>query len=481
MIALEIFEGNSAAQTFAKSARSSYQSTVNLPALRRDSAMILTNKFKTLRRSVVAATLVAAVTLSSTGCQLHHSVSSAAKSIPANRLDPALFECSREALAPLPFSVLGQVRPQQHTIDAGDTLAVYVYGVFPLNEEETPVQNRTQSVNQIYYPPQGSVVGPLTGLPIRVEGNGSIELPLIGSIDLRGLTMPEATERIKQAYLDENVLQEGKERVTVDLLIPRVRRVVVLREDTPNASVALVPPGAVDEIHRGSGEVIDLPIFENDVLHALGATGGLPGTDAARELYVIRNGAGINTQFLSGNSIQSLVSEGQGGECNPGVIRIPLAGCPCDGIPFTPQDVILDEGDVVYIPRRNEYFITGGLLPGARIPLPRDNDVDILEAIAMATGSPGGPLGMSGAAIAGGRPGYVREATQVMILRTLKDGRQINIRCDLDRAITDKKQRIRVLPNDVVMLHQKPGVAFFNTFLNYFSGDSVLFAVRDSN
>lgn len=443
--------------------------------------MILQTPLKKIRRSLVAATLIAAGTLTTTGCQLNHSVSSAAKAIPANRLDPSLFECSRESLAPLPFSTLGQVKPQQHIIGAGDTLAVYVYGVFPANEDETPVQQRTQAVNQIYYPPRGSVVGPLTGLPVRVEGNGTIDLPLVGDISLDGLTMPQAIEAITKAYIDEEVLQKGKERVTVDLLIPRVRRVVVLREDTPNTQVALVPPGAVNEIHRGSGEVIDLPIFENDVLHALGATGGLPGTDAARELYVIRSGVGLNTQFLSGGSLQSLVSGGEGGQCNPGVIRIPLAGCPCDGIPFNASDVILNEGDVVFIPRRNEYFITGGLLPGARVPLPRDQDVDIIEAIAMATGSPGGPLGLSGAAIANATPGYVREATQVMILRTLKDGRQINIRCDLDRAITDKKQRIRILPDDVVMLHQKPGVAFFNTFLNYFSGDSLLLSVRDSN
>ncbi len=426
-----------------------------------------------LPKSIAVTALLTVTTLASSGCHIH-SVSSARNSIPANRLDPALFGCSREALAPVPFSSLGQTKPEQHIIGPGDTLSVYVYGVFPANEEETPVQNRAQSLNQRYYPPRGTVVGPLTGLPARVEGNGTIDMPLIGDIEISGLKMPEAVAKIKQAYLDENVLQEGKERVTVDLLIPRVRRVVVLRQDTPSQAVAITPPGVVDQVHRGSGEVIDLPIYENDVLHALGATGGLPGTDAARELYVIRSGAGINTQFLSGGSLQGIVSGGEGGQCNPGVIRIPLVGCPCDGITFQPNDVILNEGDTIYIPRRDEYFITGGLLPGARIPLPRDKDLDVLEAIALATGSPGGPLGLSGAVLAGGRPGYVREATQVMILRTLSDGRQINIRVDLDRAINDKKQRIRIMPDDVVMLHQKPGAAFFNTFLNYFSGDALL-------
>lgn len=434
--------------------------------------MIRTNQTQHLTASIAVTALITITTLASTGCHIH-SVASARNSIPANRLDPNLFGCSREALAPLPYAALGQVKPQQHVIGAGDTLSVYVFGVFPANEEETPVQQRAQSISQRYYPPRGSVVGPLTGLPTRVEGNGNIDMPLIGSISVAGLTLPEAVEKIKQAYLDENVLQEGKERITVDLLIPRVRRIVVLRQDTPNAAVALTPPGVVDQVHRGSGEVIDLPIYENDVLHALGATGGLPGTDASRELYVIRNGAGINTQFLDEEALQGLVG-GEHGPINPGVIRIPLVGCPTDAIPFQPADVVLNDGDTIYIPRRDEYFITGGLLPGARIPLPRDKDVDVLEAIALATGSPGGPLGLSGAVLAGGRPGYVREATQVMILRTLTDGRQINIRVDLDRAITDNKQRIRIMPDDVVMLHQKPGAAFFNTFLNYFSGDALL-------
>ncbi len=435
--------------------------------------MIRTNQTHHLTASIAVTALITITTLASTGCHIH-SVASARNSIPANRLDPNLFGCSREALAPLPYSSLGQVKPRQHIIGGGDTLSVYVYGVFPANEEETPVQQRTQSISQRYYPPRGSVVGPLTGLPTRVEGNGMIDMPLIGAISVVGLTLPEAVDKIKQTYLDENVLQEGKERVTVDLLIPRIRRIVVLRQDTPNPAVALTPPGVVDQVHRGSGQVIDLPIYENDVLHALGATGGLPGTDASRELYVIRSGAGINTQFLNDESLQDLVSGGGGGDFNPGVIRIPLVGCPTDGISFQPADVILNEGDTIYIPRRDEYFITGGLLPGARIPLPRDKDVDVLEAIALATGSPGGPLGLSGAVLAGGTPGYVREATQVMILRTLPDGRQINIRVDLDRAITDNKQRIRIMPDDVVMLHQKPGAAFFNTFLNYFTGDSLL-------
>lgn len=403
----------------------------------------------------------------STGC---HLASSASHAIPANRLDPNLFDCPRESLSPIPFAALGQEKPEQHIIDAGDTLSVYVFGVFPANEEETPVQQRTQAINQRYYPPRGTVVGPTTGLPVRVNSDGTIDLPLIGRLSVAGKSITESVDAIKQAYAKKEVLKEGSERITVGLIVPRQRRIVVLREDTPDPGVALVPPIANPEIHRGSGEVIDLPVYENDVLHALAATGGLPGTDAARELYVIRREASMNPQAFNVNELEKMCGPGCQ-SINPFVVRIPLATRACDSLPFSPSDVVLHEGDVVFVPRRNEYFVSGGLLPGARIALPRDEDIDVIEAIAMASGSAAGPLGLSGAVLANGRPGYIREATRVLVLRKLKDGRQLTIRVDLDRAMKDPKERLRILPDDVVMVQQKPSGSFMNVAMNWIGGE----------
>jgi protein involved in polysaccharide export with SLBB domain len=406
----------------------------------------------------------------STGC---HLVSSAHKAIPAHRLPKDLFDCPRETLAPLPFASLGQTKPADHIIAGGDTLSVFVYGVFPPTEDETPIVQRSQAINQRYYPARGSQVGPTTGLPVRVAADGTIDLPLVGRINLNGLTTSQAKDKILDGYRDEDILQEGRERITVDLLLPRLHRVVVLREDTPTPQVSLVSPQSVDQIHRGSGEVIDLPIYENDVLHAMAATGGLPGTDAAREVYVIRKEAGLSGQFMSAGTLQSIVSGGEGGNCNPGVVRIPLAGCPCEAVPFTEADITMEDGDGLFIPRRNEYFIAGGLLPGGRVPLPRDEDVDVIEAIAMATGSAGGPLGRDGSVLSGGRIGNMREPTRVLIVRTLEDGRQMTSRADLDRAVYEPNERIRILPNDVVMLQFKPSAAAIYSTLNWFSGDGI--------
>ena len=424
------------------------------------------------------ALLWAAIVMSTgTGCQL---VSSARQAVPAHRLPPDLFDCPREPLAPVNFSALGRVKPTAHRIGPGDTLSIYIFGVVPPSEDETPIVQRAQAINQQYYPARGSSLAAATGLPFTVEHDGTVDLPLIGAVDLTGLTIPEARAKVARLYREEEILQEGRERITITLIVPRLFRVVVLREDTPNTNVAITNPQNVDEIHRGSGQIVDLPVYENDVLHALGISGGLPGTDAARECYVIRKNALGGNMFLSAGNLQSIVSGGQAGRCTPDVIRIPLAGCPCDTLPFTEADITLGEGDVLFVPRRNEYFITGGLLPGAKVPLPRDEDVDVIEAIAMATASAGGPLGVGGSALTSGNVGNLREPTRVLILRRLPDGRQMTIRVDLDRAIYDPKERIRILPDDVVMLQFKPAAAAFYGAFNWISGNSIVSAIGRS-
>lgn len=394
-------------------------------------------------------------------------VASTHHAVPANRLDPALISCPRENLAPLPYAALGQPPVAEHIIGPGDTLAVFIFGVFPATEELTPVQIRTQAVNQLYYPPHGAEIGPTTGLPVRVAGDGTIDLPLVGPIQLGGLPVSQAVEEIRGVYTRANVIQPGRERITVSLLTPRVHRVVVLREDSPSPAAAITLPNLNKEIHRGSGQVIDLPIYENDVLHALAASGGLPGTDAQRELWVIRNNPSIDYRFINAQQLSMMIQPTIPGTGAPGVIRIPLVGCPDAPIPFRTEDIILEEGDVLFVPRRNEYFVSGGLLPGARIPLPRDEDIDVLEAIAMANGSVGGPLGLSGGALASGAVGNLSPPTRVLILRKLPDGRQIPIRVDLDRAMTDEKERILIQNEDVVMLQFKPTSALFYGAFNW--------------
>lgn len=398
------------------------------------------------------------------GC---YGITTSCKAVPANRLDRYFFTEPKDDLCPVSYTALGQEKPEAHIVGPGDSLSVYVYGVVPATTEETPVLQRFQSFNQQYYPPHGSIVAPTAGIPMTVDAFGDLEMPLIGRLRVAGLTLPEVTDEIRKAYRAKDIIRENQERVSVALIVPRVERIVVLREDTPNPNVELLPPGQVDHIHRGSAQVIDLPVFENDVLHALAATGGLPGTDAASEVWVFRREAIPSQLPITAEQLGAL-AEGYTGEGQHTVVRIPLQGHPSSELPFSPMDVILEEGDVVYVPRRHcEYFYTGGLLAGARIPLPRDEDIDVLEAIALATGSTGGPLAQSGTALAGGSPGHMVKPSRVIILRELPTGDQIQIRVDLARAMQDEKQRIYIKNGDVLMLHFKPHQAIFNGVLNF--------------
>src|SRR5260370_37925416 len=69
------------------------------------------------------------------------------------------------------------------------------------------------------------------------------------------------------------------------------------------------------------------------------------------------------------------------------VIRIPLRLRPGEELPFKPEDVILHTGDIVFIEARDtELFYTAGLLPPGEHVLPRDHDLDAVQAVAQVRG-----------------------------------------------------------------------------------------------
>ena len=87
---------------------------------------------------------------------------------------------------------------------------------------------------------------------------------------------------------------------------------------------------------------------------------------------------------------------------DPAVLKIPLRVKPGVVPELTTEDVTLQDGVIVYIESRDaEVFYTGGLLSPGEHVLPRDYDLDALQAIAMA----GGAVGANGRAAQGGGGG----------------------------------------------------------------------------
>ncbi|RLS42298.1 MAG: sugar ABC transporter substrate-binding protein [Planctomycetota bacterium] len=359
------------------------------------------------------------------------------------------------------LSRLRQTPPDHHQLGPNDILGVYIENVLGKTGEPPPVN----------FPEDGER-DPSIGFPIPVREDGSIALPLIPPMKVEGLTIEQVTNLVRKAYTqDQKLLPSGKDRIIVTLIKRRTYQVLVVREES----------GAKDGVtKRGDGAMIDLPVYENDLLHALNATGGLPGTDAKNEVLIIRDdgkrGARYD-QFVSQVKMSKMPCQAPPIIPDaPNVIRIPLRFHPDQPPTFTEQDIILNKGDIVMIQsRESEKFYTGGVLGGGEHLIPRDYDLDVLGAIAMA----GGPVGSAGNVFSssqrrgmggggggsGARTGPV-PPSQAIVIRKLPDGSQIPIKIDLNRALTDSSERILIQPDDIVMVRYTCAEEVINTALS---------------
>jgi hypothetical protein len=159
----------------------------------------------------------------------------------------------------------------------------------------------------------------------------------------------------------------------------------------------------------------------------------------------------------------------------PNVVKIPLRVGPTDPIvQLTERDVILNSGDVVFVrSRQTEVFYTGGLLPSGQWPLPRDYDIDVLQAIALAGGNIGSAAGSSDVGVfgaGGGAPLF--PATRLIVIREMC-GETIPIEVNLRRAAVDPSERIRIDAGDYILLEYTPleligNILISNFRVNYF-------------
>ena len=139
--------------------------------------------------------------------------------------------------------------------------------------------------------PQQESLPPTIGYPVPVRDDGTVSLPLIPPVRVEGMTLVQAEERIQKAYtVDRSILPTSRGRVSVGLIRKRTYHVLVLRSDLESAPAAYQPGTVLPEPNKGGrAEVLDLPAYENDVLHALVRTGGLPGTAAKDQVTVLRS------------------------------------------------------------------------------------------------------------------------------------------------------------------------------------------------
>ncbi len=139
-----------------------------------------------------------------------------------------------------------------------------------------------------------------------------------------------------------------------------------------------------------------------------------------------------------------------------------------------------------------EVFYAAGVAGSRQFSLPRDYDLDVLQALTL-VGAPIANGGFTQNAFVGqavntglGSP----SPALLTVLRPLGNGRQVPIRVDLNLALKDPRERIRVMPGDVLVMQERPGDAVarylsqtirFNTTVNTFSGGSLTQTITGGN
>ena len=408
---------------------------------------------------MVASTLM---TLSLTGCT---ALFSPIESIPAARV-PAQFLAEPQAnKVPIDASRLRQPKPEFYTLDSEDVLGIFIEGVLGNLDEAPPVQ----------IPPPNSDLPPAIGFPVPIRDDGTISLPLVQPIPVRGLTIQQAEALISRAYLDGAKPFLTKEnRIIVTLFRERTHRVFVIRQDNSNSQRGTQQQGisgragVTDRNDQSSrGFVLQLAAYKNDVLNALSATGGLPGVNAKPEIRILR-GDRLDiarrdaqlAEFYRSNTPDKFpygVVPSVPDATNS--ITIPMRLGPGEVPSFRPEDIILRDGDIVYVDsRETDVYYTQGLLQGGEFPLPRDYDLDVLAAVSLAGTSVGAAqrTGLLGGSVSQSQP------TELIILRRLPGDRQLNIRVDLNEAINDPRQRLLVKAGDTLTLRFKPQEELIN-------------------
>jgi Polysaccharide biosynthesis/export protein len=355
-----------------------------------------------------------------------------ADGVPVRRVPAEVLGRPKAELQPVSLTLLRRPEQAEYRLDKGDTLAVIAGDVFGPDNIQPPVKLADQFGNEA-----------AVGYPVPVREDGMISLPgvKLKPISVKGMTVAEAEVAVRNE-VETKLFQPGAVKTSVQLYQKRRVQVQVVREDAVQGfqqgiGAQFLSGGA----KRGNGYIVPLEYGKNDVLNALNQTGGLPGLDAKNEVVIQR---------------------GRYDPANPtkGIVRVPLRIFPDQPLAISEADITLNEGDILSIlSRDSEVYYTAGVLGSRQVPLPRDYDLDVMQALAQN----GAPLVNGGFT----QNAFIGNATATglgspspalcTVLRKLPNGQQLPIRVDLARALVDPRERILIMPDDFLVLQEKPG------------------------
>lgn len=259
-------------------------------------------------------------------------------------------------------------------------------------------------------------------LKSRVSQDGSILLPLIGSVAAAGHTAGEVQTEIVARLAKDFIVNPS---VTVVVAEHQARRVTVLG--------AVKSPGTF-RLEENSTTLVD-------VLALAGGADEKAGSTA----YVVRD-RGLPEGAAVANASSGTVDSIETTNENPRLLKIDLDELVAKG--DLSLNCVLEDGDVVNVPPAAQFFVMGQVADGGSFPL--RGEITLLRAIALAGG-------------------LKEEATpaSTILIRTTAKGRT-TIPIDLDEVEAGSEKDLLMQADDVLVVSESGGDRFtrgLGTFL----------------
>ncbi len=263
--------------------------------------------------------------------------------------------------------------------------------------------------------------------PLRVSDLGIVQVPLVGEVQVAGLTLTESESQIRQASIDRQIFRH-----------PHVS-VLMMRRKTIEVRVvgAVKTPG-----------VYHLPAAGSDLLAALVASGGL--TEDAGNLIEIRhpNSTSMAASPAAPQGV-ALAAFIESPEAPARVVRVDLSDI-TPGSQLT--DLHVEDGTVVMVMERENRSVSviGLVRRPDNYDLPTDDSLRLLDALALA----GGPT--------------VSVADKVRVIRRPLDQEDpVTIAVSIRGAKHRGKENLMLAPGDIVVVEETPTTLVVETIRGF--------------
>lgn len=256
---------------------------------------------------------------------------------------------------------------------------------------------------------------------VRVNGQGEISLPLVGSVKVSGLSPQAIEKRLAQLYREGEYIR--KPQISVQVKEYRHQRVMV--------TGAVKTPGAHEVIGPRT------------LLEMLGKAGGL--TEQAGDLVqVIRSQSASEVrQALAGKAMEPF---------SPGSETIVVDLKRLVGHGVLELNLPIKNGDVIYVPFAQNAYVLGAVTTPKNVPV-KDN-ITAIQAVAMAGGQH-----------------VILSSNQVTIVRFNDRGETTTLTLDLKKVTAGQEADIPLKGGDIVFVQESGIRRFLYDFKNLFPGN----------